>query len=244
MSPSAATRGRANNPAHSAFAKYSSCCLAPALSSTILQVGYVASRLTHTLRPASLKLTVRMSVVKRAKKSGHSLDRPIEMDRDLSFTWSVYERLNEKYGKRVPLDQFVGLCAYLCTLLRWGWHVRSLDLDAFVQLYPEYETVLSLLEFAQCELDTIEIPSYHHWFTVQGREAFGEGIINEGTLRRLWQENHYEFLRAELSLEHIIRSSSGRPVSKTTSIQMETPQGDADGYGCDKTGKKRRREDI
>ncbi|OAL29727.1 hypothetical protein AYO20_09111 [Fonsecaea nubica] len=88
------------------------------------------------------------------------------------------------YGP-VPLEptQFVSLCAYLCRLLRWGWHIQTADTDAFIRLI-------------------------RRWFLQQPRGGHGERILTELTLRELWRDNRYLFLRTELSLCSILRRNT------------------------------------
>lgn len=138
--------------------------------------------------------------------------RAIGTDRDrcLIVTLTTYEKLTTEYEIKIPLPQFVGLCGYLCVLLRWGWHIKTVDMDAFVQMYQHFENALCEFEEDQSRLNEPAIPAYHQWFLEQPRDAFSHRVLDEKTLRQLWRENHYEFLRAELSLIHIIKNNSNQ----------------------------------
>ncbi|KAK5061410.1 hypothetical protein LTR84_007952 [Exophiala bonariae] len=124
--------------------------------------------------------------------------------RDLRHTNQVHSEMTAQYGgEDLPLPQFVGLCGYLCTILRWGYHVHTVDLDAFVQLHSSFVGKLPDFEREQSDVSNPLIPSYHEWYLEQPsevRELYTSSILTEARLRDIWRENHYEFLKVELSL--------------------------------------------
>ncbi|OCT49604.1 hypothetical protein CLCR_07569 [Cladophialophora carrionii] len=137
-------------------------------------------------------------------------ETPPPATRDRSTTEATLRDLLTAYQLSPPLEvsRFVGLCPYLCALLRWGWHASTADMDAFSILYPTFTAHLHAFETAQMERDLIAIPSYHQWFLEQPRDAYQQNILREQNLREIWRENRYESRRAQLCLTAIMNGNA------------------------------------
>lgn len=111
----------------------------------------------------------------------------------------------------LSVEQFTTLCAYLCTLLRWGLRINTSDLDDFITLYSHFRAERVKFEERQILNTAVTIPSYHQWFLQQRRGlgmTINRHVLDEKTLRLIWAENLYTFLLVHTSLESIAKSNS------------------------------------
>ena len=121
-------------------------------------------------------------------------------------TDAAYAQVQLILQNEMPRPQFVGLCAYLCTILTWGYSIHVNQLDAFILRYPEYEAVYPQFQVEFEKKKTDGIPSYHYWFHTDSttNPAMTQGVILwESRLRNIGRENPFSFMCAELNLNFI-----------------------------------------
>lgn len=140
----------------------------------------------------------------RAQESTRTTREPEDTEATCAHTCDIYMQFNRTHHLDMSLRQFTGLCAYLCAILRLGYHVSSDDLDAFIYRYPEFAAQLRTLEREQIEEDTSRITSYHRWFLDREWEPSQRpNILAEREMREIWAENQYTFLQTEMSLKYL-----------------------------------------
>ncbi|ETI22877.1 hypothetical protein G647_06955, partial [Cladophialophora carrionii CBS 160.54] len=89
---------------------------------------------------------------------------------------------------------FVGLCAVLYTLLRWGYQMKELEMERFIALYPTYER--------ETRHQANAVP-YHLWVRPRLPTIYKKPVLKEQNLREIWRDHHYHFLLVELGLENV-----------------------------------------
>ncbi|KIW62911.1 hypothetical protein PV04_09799 [Phialophora macrospora] len=101
----------------------------------------------------------------------------------------------------LPRAQFVGMCAYLYTILTWGYKISTNHIDTFITAVPLYRTFLR----SPSARDTH--PSYHQWFSEQTHLGHIAGstpnVLSPARLREVARENPFDFVHAELRLEFL-----------------------------------------
>ncbi|MCJ1382217.1 hypothetical protein MMC17_005329 [Xylographa soralifera] len=135
-------------------------------------------------------------------------------DADRTITSRLYRRFVHQHGLQLSQKRFLGLCAYLCALLRWGCHFAADDLDEFIVGYPGYESCLPRLEREQMSVTKLRMPSYHQWLRDRGGPRTADGgprILTGARLRGIWEEHPYTFLHTEMSME-AVRGHDSRTV--------------------------------
>jgi len=127
----------------------------------------------------------------------------------------TYRRFRERHNNfddDVSVDLFRGLCAYLFTLVRWGWEIKDDDFDGFICHYPIFAKLPG-------HMVATETSSYHHWFKIHGIQSQARtdvAVLDSNVLETILQENPYTFALAEASLNAILeaqKSTSTRAVS-------------------------------
>lgn len=117
-----------------------------------------------------------------------------------------HKNMIDRYSIRIPQRQFIGLCAYLCAVLRLGYPINTSELDGFIHLYRAFQAQLPVLEQEQIRSDSNTIMSYHEWYLnncIRARENEREieeirgksFVLTENTLRDIWFEHPHIFLR-------------------------------------------------
>ena len=134
---------------------------------------------------------------------------------------AIYRRFQRAHSIEMSEGQFVGLCAYLCAILLWGYPIKEVDLDSFIVSYPTYYSLLPSLEAQQLSTTTLQIPSYHQWLRqedgrsapvlngppVASTEDDPPIILTAAILREIWKQHPYTFLYTEESMEAISKKS-------------------------------------
>lgn len=139
----------------------------------------------------------------------------------------IYQSFRDAYGLDYSRAQFVGVLAYLCSIMRppWRYTIHASVLDEFVLRYSQYHTLSSdprVLGTSSCA-----IPSYHLWFAhLQLPVSRQNTILNEADLRQIWRENVYTFLHTERSLLAVHKKWSDLqvpPPPRSPSVSPATP---------------------
>lgn len=150
-----------------------------------------------------------------------------------AITAHCYSGFQQLHSIEMTEKQFVGLCAYLYTLLKWGYTIHVGQLDSFITYHETFIAWLPYLEERQISSICPQIPSYHQWFNQemdrinklelrQEEEEEDEDtqvILTESTLREIRKENPLIFLRTSLSLECMVIDTQ-REANKATMIQL------------------------
>ncbi|KIW14406.1 hypothetical protein PV08_07188 [Exophiala spinifera] len=140
-------------------------------------------------------------------------------------TADIFEHFRQVRGSCCSKDQMVGLCAYLDTILKWGYRIDATDYDDFILRYPEYTTTVSEFAATSDQTALVPVPSYHKWFQGVVSEhkditatSFNAAqlsievhpVLSQTKLRHVAEENPYAFLLVRFALESMLsRASKG-----------------------------------
>jgi hypothetical protein len=136
-------------------------------------------------------------------------------------TAEVHRRFETLYQVEFSFNQFTGLCAYLCVLLRWGYCIATPDLDGFIYQYTRFASALANMEQHAITTDS-SIPAYHQWYQRhKSPNPAPQRILDEPLLRDVWRENPWTFLLTQCSMEAIVKLrvqhfSTGTPEQSTS----------------------------
>ena len=127
-------------------------------------------------------------------------------EKGASQTQQAHLMFLSTYNVRIPTLQFVGLCAYLCAILRLRFPADTSDLDVFVCQYPAFEAERASLEHVQAGEEIPRLVSYHQWLRArQWSDHPRNNVLTAHKLREIWAENPYTFLRVYTSFHYIVR---------------------------------------
>jgi hypothetical protein len=130
-------------------------------------------------------------------------------------TQHTFDRFKSRYALTLTKEAFIGLCAYLNSLLVWGFEASTVDLDGFIVCYTVFESGLQTLYTQHASVEQWQLPAYHQWLkdpetlgqrlqTFDPATASAQGLIlTEAALREIWTENFFHFLWVEMSLQRI-----------------------------------------
>ena len=115
-------------------------------------------------------------------------------------TSACYRLVETCYSTGLSQKAFVGLCAYLFTLLHWEYPIPAAEFDNLVRRYPAFRTAGAAVR--ECQETQSNTPSYHHWFKLHQQDirSTTEGIVYGDSLYRMYLENPYTFANIEASL--------------------------------------------
>ncbi|OAP60174.1 hypothetical protein AYL99_05176 [Fonsecaea erecta] len=129
-----------------------------------------------------------------------------------SLTDTVYNDFLSLAVSDLSRDHFIGLCAYLYTILSWGYTISAERLDAFILACSAYRVFVEQFDTEATGDTGRGVPSYHEWFSEQGLEAIENPprtILSEHRLRSVAKENPFDFVYAEMRLEYIAEANTG-----------------------------------
>lgn len=130
------------------------------------------------------------------------------------LTARYYLDFQRVHSIEISERQFVGICAYLYTLLHWNYKIDADQLDLFITYYETFTAWLPYLEDQQLSSTRPQIPSYHQWFDQEMKrnaecrskeeDHRTEAILTKQTLESVQEENPLIFLRTRLSMECMV----------------------------------------
>ena len=113
-------------------------------------------------------------------------------------TITTYRQFQQRYSATFSVDVFVGLCAYLYVLLRWGYDITATSYDSFLNTYHHFQDTI----YAPQKENTPLV--YHTWFIdTQLREDMCGVVVDGNALSAVSRENQYTFNFVEKSMEII-----------------------------------------
>ncbi|ETI26603.1 hypothetical protein G647_10417 [Cladophialophora carrionii CBS 160.54] len=121
-------------------------------------------------------------------------------------TDAVYKEFCALPSFDLSRSHFVGLCAYLYTILSWGYATSTVRLDAFIRGSSAYHDYLGRFHGDDTGSTVRRVPSYHQWLSDHGPERVEHPrgtIMSESRLRDIARENPFDFVYAELRLGYL-----------------------------------------
>lgn len=126
----------------------------------------------------------------------------------------ICQCLRSKHQIQLSEATFLGLCAYLHSLVRWGYHIPTSAYDAFVCCHSRFVTELAS--------NHTEIPAYHFWFTEQKLHLDRKGsVLDEQTLIEIASEHPYTFVYTEACLDIIAKKRRKAASERRTRLQLK-----------------------
>lgn len=150
---------------------------------------------------------------KRKRDLDDDHDRPLVSGRTIARprpkTHEIRRQFKERYAVDLSQNVFIGLCAYLQTVVAKGYSVPVTAWDAFVSAYISFPHAQREIAEEQARLQQDSVPAYHVWFEQEshGHETHHR-IMNTQVLEELSQECQYFFLRARLAYDVIVAQST------------------------------------
>lgn len=121
-------------------------------------------------------------------------------------TGDIYRRFQSIHKAEFSQATFLGICAYLYTLVRWEYLIPTAAFDEFL---CSHSTFVDDLDVIVTQRDCI--PAYHHWFTEHRlHHSRPGGILDGDLLCDIATEHPYTFAYTEASMELIAKKARGR----------------------------------
>ena len=125
----------------------------------------------------------------------------------------AYRRFQSEYGLGCSYATFLGLCAYLFALIRWGYVIPASAYDEFLCSHSTFIftpcTELLMQPAGEITAHQAYLPAYHVWFQEKLLSNFRQGdIIDSGLLCEIATEHPYTFMITEASMDLIARKAS------------------------------------
>lgn len=126
------------------------------------------------------------------------------------------------------MERFVGLCAYLCSILQRGYTINESELDLFIMNHNAYTKALPGILSELEQASSSAVPSYHQWLlphlTHVGSPATRAVsstsitiVLTDRSLRDIWREHPFTFIKAHAGLNSIQDEVEGTRIRRTLS---------------------------
>lgn len=140
-------------------------------------------------------------------------------------TGAIYRQFRHLHNINYSYAQFVGICAYLHSVLLGNYRIREEDMDLFVCEHERYTDIFcNPARRPRCAVSKTSPLAYHRWFIDnKSHTATNTMILSAARLRTIYREQPLAFLFAEQSLAAI--RTRTRPPSPATVQRMDTSTG-------------------
>ena len=163
------------------------------LSLIFLQPG--AQERKRSIETIDDPLTQQLGPQKRSKRSSDVL-----LGRK---TGDIYHHFQLKYQADFSQATFLGICAYLYTLIRWEYQIPVSAFDNFLCSHSTFVHDLDGMVSPPPHF-----PAYHHWFTKHKLHESQSGEVLDGdSLYDIATEHPYTFAYTEASMELIAKKA-------------------------------------